>query len=356
MPIQPSSAPRDTPRRAFTIVELLVVIGIIGVLAGILLPALAGAQRKARKTEELNRIRQVGIAWNLYSTKNNDASLPGYLDATIVNNESVQNRWRVRYLYPDNTMVMPERAAPWTFRLLPYLDFDPETVIGYRDLDEASKLSMSRDDPEDTERLDPAFNENPLTEAVYNRDTTRAQTIAQQPAFGYNALYVGGWWKMEEVDGQTRPKPVFASAVEVGAGIPAPRVSVIARSPSSIRNSSNFIVFCSASRHGPGQYSNVDDQRPGSHYVVPPTVGAIEHWSLARIGSSPTTTVTSDMLIQVRRKTAVPVGRYNELTSVLHGDLHTGATSPGSLADQRLWINPATKRDFRHSGNFEHNE
>ena len=53
-------------RRGFTLIELLVVISIIALLIAILLPVLANAREAARQSQCLSRVRQMGMAMQLY--------------------------------------------------------------------------------------------------------------------------------------------------------------------------------------------------------------------------------------------------------------------------------------------------
>jgi prepilin-type N-terminal cleavage/methylation domain-containing protein/prepilin-type processing-associated H-X9-DG protein len=62
---------RRPSRAAFTLVELLVVIGIIAVLVAILVPALARARTASRRTACLSNLRQIGIAVHDYAIANN---------------------------------------------------------------------------------------------------------------------------------------------------------------------------------------------------------------------------------------------------------------------------------------------
>ena len=80
----PSAAgvPSIRPLRAFTLVELLVVIGIIALLISILLPALSSARKSADTVACAAQLRQIGIANTMYASAHKGWMAPTYVDGT----------------------------------------------------------------------------------------------------------------------------------------------------------------------------------------------------------------------------------------------------------------------------------
>jgi len=63
------TCPTEAP---FTLIELLTVVAIVAILAGLLLPALASARNRARQTQCIGNLRQLGIAVTVYAGDSKD--------------------------------------------------------------------------------------------------------------------------------------------------------------------------------------------------------------------------------------------------------------------------------------------
>ena len=72
-----------TPRKAFTLVELLVVIAVIGILVGILLPAINAVRAKARQAQCVSNLRQVGLAMLSYESSHGKLPIGVQLRAKV---------------------------------------------------------------------------------------------------------------------------------------------------------------------------------------------------------------------------------------------------------------------------------
>jgi prepilin-type processing-associated H-X9-DG protein/prepilin-type N-terminal cleavage/methylation domain-containing protein len=108
----------DRCRRGFTLVELLVVIGIIALLISILLPALSRARQIAQRTACAAKLQQIVVAAQLQTMDHNGfyplaGVLPGFLPADLEDPYSTH----YDYLADNTSSYYPRFPAPITFSL-----------------------------------------------------------------------------------------------------------------------------------------------------------------------------------------------------------------------------------------------
>lgn len=92
-------------RFGFTLIELLVVIAIIAVLAAMLVPALAKAQAKARRIVCVNNLRQVGLAFRMWS-HDHDGRFSWWLDPPE-GTRAIGEAW-AQFAFVSNELVTPK--------------------------------------------------------------------------------------------------------------------------------------------------------------------------------------------------------------------------------------------------------
>ncbi|MFM8818398.1 MAG: type II secretion system protein, partial [Phycisphaerales bacterium] len=250
-----------TRRAAFTIVELLVTVGIIALLTGIIIAGVRSALGTARKTKELNLMRGVHAAWTQYANSYDEHLLPGFID------EPTQAAWRVTYRNMSGAQLPTSVSQTYPWRLARFLDDPYGTLLAYR----AEEGPIERQ----SDLAEAWVGEPAIPSWMSNATNVGGSGIALQPAFGYNAYYVGGWWQNSAL--------AFDTASWTSQGGTSPRSGgLVATRLAQISRTGELGIFFSSTLRAPGNYRDStagEDSLAGSAWIVPPMLAQQVVWS-----------------------------------------------------------------------------
>lgn len=275
---------------AFTLVELLVVIGIIGLLLGILLPTLSKAHIAAQELRSLSGLRQMMLGYTMYYQDNKGALLFGYTPSTV-------NGVPVTVSDPRSGLTFGVPIAdryPW--RLVPYVS-DIWRIIHSHG--ESPRLPSAGED---------------ASQAFLD-----AYNLSLDPTYGINSVYVGGDANYQGFVGP-RNTPNVNHHVVFKAN--------------EVRSPSTLIVFADCrAQNVPAMVAQ------GLYYLTPPHAAG-QNWQV------------TNGAIQILNPNAImgiPTGWYSDRIMVAFFDDHVESMLPSQLDDMRLWANSAMTPDYDYT-------
>jgi prepilin-type N-terminal cleavage/methylation domain-containing protein len=162
-------------KRAFTLMELLIVVAIIALLIGLVIVSMRTVRASASRSESLGALRQIMVAYNRYTEEHRGRLLPGYIDSTLFG--SLRPFEELEVELPTGEVLPEEDSQSYVWRLAPYVDDAWQSF--FADLNQGALSSFNADfgaAKYGPSALSPAY----------------AGGISERPSYGLNSIFVGG--------------------------------------------------------------------------------------------------------------------------------------------------------------------
>lgn len=380
-------------KRAFTLIELLIVIAIIALLISILLPALKEARITANMLREQAACRSMMQGWAMYASEYKDGmTIPGIpwswahpapqsnyweappdwmngpnpkgitaapadptgptLAAGLSQDEIVaQGAFEPRQAGQQQTVIEGSCIKVWPLRFWGYVELPSNTI----QIDKAFSQTIRARSlaPTNTQTL------YGMKVNTYDSGNTFQGSLAWHPSFGMNSLFVGGHFRFGAWNGGLPTgsgTSTGATALSVGT---SPNRHFVTKT-TQINNSSSLLVMASArsadligssmatAGYGGGFVPWTPGQAivPGHHMILPPTIGSIRSDSMS--GYSWLAGATNNLFRANTdpRTWGFLDGRWKGKVVAGFADGHVEMQSMEQMRDMRKWSNKATDANW----------